>query len=130
MEEHVSFSAKVIPGAGRGKNLGSPTINMETADVPAALSYGIYACYAQLDEEHVKFAAALHYGPRLVFDNVVTCEAHLLHAALTERPQTVQVEIIAYLREVKNFPSIEDLQKQIQQDIVDTERILRANFRP
>lgn len=121
---HIPFSlkARTVRGAGRGKGLGTPTINLELEDIPASLQEGIYACIVTLEERRVQ--AAMHYGPRPVFKDTTSCEVHLLDTKIENAPESLEVEIVAYLREVRDFPSVEDLRKQIDEDIVKTRAIL------
>ncbi len=44
----TSFQARVIRGAGRGKSLGTPTLNLDRRDVPEDLEEGIHACLVKL----------------------------------------------------------------------------------
>lgn len=118
----LSLRATVIQGAGRGKQMGVPTLNLTLSDVPAELQEGIYACFAVIDGQ--KLQGALHYGPRPVFDDSVACEIHLLDITLDQSPAVINVEVVKYLREVRNFPSVDALTAQIQQDIQETRAAL------
>lgn len=118
----LSFSARVVSGAGRGKDLGAPTINLDLSQVPSSLEEGIYACMAVIDGKSLQ--AAMHYGPRPVFKDSLSCEVHLLDVTLEHAPETLEVEVVAYLREVRDFPTPEDLMTQIADDILKTRAIL------
>ncbi len=118
----VSFSAKAIPGSGRGKLLGTPTINLSTEGLPD-MKQGIYACTVLLDEKEEK--AVMHYGPRPVFDDPVpTCEVHLLDRLLKVSPSQLDVTVAGYIREIANFPTVDALRYQIERDIDDARAML------
>jgi riboflavin kinase / FMN adenylyltransferase len=119
----ISFEARIISGAGRGKKLGAPTMNLNLDDVPGTLAQGIYACFASVDGRREQ--AALHYGPRPVFKDSVSCEVHLLDWAPMETPDRLTVHVVQYLREVQDFPSPEALMEQIKKDIEETRAILK-----
>jgi riboflavin kinase/FMN adenylyltransferase len=116
------FTARVVSGAGRGRVLGTPTLNLALEQVPKELQEGIYACRAFLDGSWQP--GALHYGPRPVFKDSVACEVHLLDTALQQAPASLEVKVVAYLREIRDFPTVEALQAQIADDITRIRAIL------
>lgn len=131
------FTARVITGSGRGKGLGTPTLNLDLRDVPTEMQKGIYACWVKLPSASEKlpvgsatknilatpslatgnYAAALHFGPRPVFKDTVTCEVHLLDTTLPSPPASVTVTLVERLRDVRDFPSPEVLKEEIARDI-------------
>jgi riboflavin kinase/FMN adenylyltransferase len=124
METISSFTARVITGAGRGKQMGVPTLNLALTDVPADFDQGIYACYAIIQGQ--KLRGAMHYGPRPVFQDDTACEIHLLDLSLARTPETVTVHVVEHLRDVADFPSPEALKRQIDEDIRRCKDILGA----
>ena len=114
----MTFTARVIPGAGRGGRLGVPTLNLNLDDVPKDLPHGIYACRVGA------LLGALHYGPRPVFDDSVSCEVHLIDTVVAIPPTEVKVEIVQRLRDIKNFDSEEDLIWQMNEDIRSARRAI------
>jgi riboflavin kinase/FMN adenylyltransferase len=119
----LRFTARAVSGSGRGKGMGTPTVNLRMEDVPAGFAEGIYACRASLDGGPM-LAAAMHHGPRPVHRDAPSCEVHLLDETPEHTPEHVTVEAIAFLREVRDFPSEEALVAQIAKDIEDTRRAL------
>lgn len=119
------FLARLVAGRGRGRTLGTPTLNCDLADVPADLPDGIYACVAVLDGTPA--GAAMHLGPRPVFRDTRTCEVHLLDRTVDAPPERMEVRVMERLRDVRDFPSPEDLQRQIADDIRRTRAILAGH---
>ncbi len=111
----VIYNAATISGAGRGKGLGIPTINIDLAAVPLDLEHGIYACWITLDDK--KYMGAMHYGPRPVFKDSIAFEVHIIGETVLSVPETVDVEIVGYIRAVANFRSAEALVVQIDDDV-------------
>ncbi len=111
----LRFRAKTVRGAGRGRGLGVPTINMDIADVPAGLTHGIYACWIVLDGK--RLPGAMHYGPRPAFNDSESLEVHIIGERVTDVPEEAEVEVIRYLREVRNFADAEALKRAMEQDI-------------
>lgn len=108
-------SAKVIPGRGRGKIMGIPTINLEPEAAPPTLKPGIYAAHATIAGK--TYMGALHYGPRPAFRDTRSLEVHIIDGTPPENLESLDLEIIGWIREIADFPSIDALIKCIQEDI-------------
>lgn len=117
----LTFSARIVEGARRGRVIGSPTLNLARADVPRSLRHGIYACRVQWHRR--VFPAAMHYGPRLVFRAGIACELHIIDAVIRHAPKRVTVEVIKRLRAIRNFRSVELLKQQIARDVKRTREL-------
>ncbi len=115
-------NAPVISGAGRGKGLGIPTINIDLSSIPKDVAHGIYACWITINGK--KYRGAMHYGPRPVFKDSTTFEVHIIDDSISEVPDTVDIEIVEYIRQVQNFPNPEALVKRIQKDIEEARGML------
>lgn len=118
----ILFTARVITGAGRGKVLGVPTLNLDLQDVPKELEDGVFAVRATI--EGTSFRATMHNGPRPTFDNSRSCEVHLIDRALPVPPANVDVEVVQYLRGISKYPSAEALTAQMREDIQNARDIL------
>lgn len=114
----MEFTASTITGAGRGKGLGTPTINLNLDQIPDELNEGIYVCIA--NDQH----AVMHYGPRPVFHDTLSCEVHLLDTIPSTDLEEVSVNVLERIRDVRNFDSPETLKKQIEEDIRKAKDIL------
>ncbi len=117
-------NAKVIPGRGRGKGLGIPTINIDLAAVPNSLAHGIYACRITLTGK--KYKGAMHYGPRPVFRDTDAFEVHIIDETVENVPDTADIEIIGFIRPVQDFKNSKALVERIQQDITEARGMLAA----
>ena len=121
----LSFTAGVVSGRGRGRKIGAPTMNLALADVDPSLQEGVYACFTVIDG--TRYEAAMHFGPRPAFQDSATCEIHLLDGVPADVPPYLLVEVIARLREVRDFPSTEALMGQIARDIAEARAILNGH---
>src|SRR5665213_2182498 len=111
----IRFNAPVIAGSGRGKDLGVATMNLDLSAVPTTMKEGIYACFAMIDGKRMK--AAMHFGPRPVFQDTTSCEVHIIDDVIPVAPETLAVDVISYLRPVAAFASKDALMAQIADDI-------------
>lgn len=110
-----AFTADVVRGAGRGKELGTPTINLSPEALRSIGREGIYAVWAIFGGDRVP--AVMHAGGRPVFRDTASVEVHLLVPPPETIPPELTVEVVAFLRPVENFDSVAELQEQIRRDI-------------
>jgi len=114
----------VAHGAGRGRGLGVPTLNLAPPDPKKLLPPdGVYA--AGVAWRGGRRGAMLNLGPRPTFaeaDRVL--EAHLFDFEGDLVGETVTVEFVRRLRDQKAFPSVEALKEQLGRDRADALRAL------
>jgi len=108
----LSFTAKVITGEGRGKSLGTPTVNLDKTDVD--LTHGIYTAKVGLDNK--VYSALLHFGFKETFNDKLSLELYLHNFSGVLHDQVVKVEVLEKIREVKKFHSQEELIAQMEED--------------
>ncbi|NPB04748.1 MAG: adenylyltransferase/cytidyltransferase family protein [Thermotogae bacterium] len=106
------LSGKVIKGKGLGGKLGFPTANLSIPSLKLLPSDGVYAVYVQ----QVRRYGVLHVGPRPTLGLQRSVEVHILNFG-GEIPERLKVSLVARLRDVKKFASVEDLRLQIERDI-------------
>lgn len=104
--------------------MGTPTLNLDLTSVPPSLKEGIYACLVQFEGHTAYYQAAVHYGPRPVFNDTAAFEIHVLDREIADAPSVVHLEMIAYLREVRDFATKELLIEQIHADVEQARAIL------
>jgi len=115
----------VIHGDGRGKSIGIPTANLETGNEKLIPGTGVYACRAQIRDE--LYLAAVNIGTRPTFESADQrshIEAHILDYTDDLYGYQISIEFIAKLRGEKRFHSVEELLKQIHNDINKTREIV------
>ncbi len=120
------FVAAVVTGAGRGRRIGTPTLNLNLENVPAGIQDGVFACRARLNGTGEALAAVMHLGARPVFKDVRSCEIHLLDTVPPTNTGHVNVSDLHYLRDVQDFPSTDALVAQIGRDVAAARAILNA----
>lgn len=117
------FHARVVSGAGRGKGLGVPTLNLDLRDVPV-FDDGVFAARAFVGEKEYK--GALYNGPRPTFKDSRSCEVHLIDESIPVPPPSVEIEVVQFVRGVETFPTPEALSAQMLEDIRQVKAILEA----
>jgi riboflavin kinase/FMN adenylyltransferase len=112
----------VVAGAGRGRDLGVPTINLAPPDPRKLLPPdGVYAVWVTIEGtgkgEAGRVGGMMNQGPRPTFgDETRTLEAHLFDFAGDLSGATVTVAWVERLRDVRTFPSREALVAQLARD--------------
>ncbi|XP_018333758.1 riboflavin kinase [Agrilus planipennis] len=113
---------KVIKGFGRGsKELGIPTANFPddvVKDFPKELGTGVYFGFASVNNGPVyKMVMSVGWNP--YYKNVQkSMETHILH--LFEEDfygKTLKTVILGFIREMKDFSSLDELIAEIRNDI-------------
>jgi riboflavin kinase/FMN adenylyltransferase len=111
-----SVSGSVGRGAGRGRTIGVPTINL--AEIPDTKLFppdGVYAAWVETPAG--RFGAMLNQGARPTFgDGSRTLEAHLFGFSGDLYGRWVRVEWVERIRDTQKFASVEQLKAQLAAD--------------
>jgi riboflavin kinase/FMN adenylyltransferase len=114
----------VTRGAGRGRTIGVPTINLPVPDARKLLPPdGVYAVWVTIvgggtgDGGRGRYGGMMNQGPRPTFGVAERgLEVHLFDFAGDLYGETVLVEWVRRLRDVQSFPSREALVEQLAHD--------------
>jgi riboflavin kinase/FMN adenylyltransferase len=116
----------VVPGDGRGRELGFPTANLAFDYTPALPALGIYLGCVTAEARGVapRHPALVSVGVRPTFhdDGRVLVEAYLLDWEGDLYGATLDLELVARLREERRFESIDALIVQMQADEAEARR--------
>jgi riboflavin kinase/FMN adenylyltransferase len=108
----------VVRGDGRGRGLGFPTANLETASRSALPGTGIYAGRAHLADGPHAAAVSVGYNPTFSDDRQrVRVEAHLLDFDRDIYGQRMELELMRRLRGEERFGSVDELVAQMRRDV-------------
>jgi riboflavin kinase/FMN adenylyltransferase len=119
---HYTIDGTVVHGDGRGRQLGYPTANLETAN-PLLPAYGIYATVAVVDG--VQHPSVTSVGVRpTIGDDRVTVETYLLDGPRDLYGTRLRLAFVKWLREERRFEGLEPLTAQIALDCADARRLL------
>ncbi|MFK0240518.1 riboflavin kinase [Microbacterium sp. NPDC090281] len=123
----------VVPGDGRGRELGFPTANLalDRGELPAD---GIYAAWARIDDDVTPWAASVSVGANPTFDGdrERRVEVHLHDVDLDLYGRRLAVTLVARLRPTLRFDGVDALIAQTADDVVRCRLLLagRAQTRP
>jgi len=127
-----SLRAVVERGAGRGRTIGVPTINLTAPDPRKLLPPdGVYAVRVELGKPEAgignRYGGMMNQGPRPTFGvQARGLEIHLFEFSGELYGQVVTVEWVRRLRDTQTFPSRQALVDQIERDAIAARAILKG----
>ncbi len=119
---HFFIDGTVVRGAGRGRELGIPTANLETPNelVPPD---GVYATTVSI--EGVVHPSVTNIGLRPTFADAARAvvETHVLGVDRDLYGQCLRVGFVQRLRDERRFPDVDALKAQIDADVRRARRL-------
>ncbi|MEM7116368.1 MAG: bifunctional riboflavin kinase/FAD synthetase [Chloroflexota bacterium] len=116
---------QIVLGDQRGRTIGFPTANLAAWDEQVLPTHGVYATYAWVGNQRYK--AATNIGKRPTVDGLsLRIEAHLLNFAGDLYGEELCLQFVEHIRPEQKFAGLDQLVKQIQQDVNAVETILEA----
>lgn len=107
----------VVPGLGKGRVIGYPTINI-LFDINPLLPLGVYGVDILLSGKSKKGIANYGYAPTLANRDSAILEVHILNwEANLNIESHCEVAFHTYIRPEKKFAHVSELIQQIEQDI-------------
>ncbi|CAN5516146.1 bifunctional riboflavin kinase/FAD synthetase [soil metagenome] len=113
---------EVVVGDKRGRTIGFPTANVSPDAAAIIPARGVYAGFVRVED--LEYAACTNVGVAPTFDrNESRVEAYLLDFEGDLYGKTVDVSFTHRIRGEKKFAGIEELKRQIAQDVEEARRI-------
>jgi len=123
-----SLQGRVTTGAGRGAELGFPTVNLEIEPKQALPADGVYATWTYIDDK--AYQSVTNIGRRPTFGgNGRTVETYILDYHGNLYGSELRIDIVERLRGEKRFDTVEELKKQIAEDVKQGMAILDSGSR-
>jgi riboflavin kinase/FMN adenylyltransferase len=125
---NYTLTGIVVKGLQNGRKLGYPTANIKVSDPNKLIPHtGIYAVLVHHDDRVYKGMLSIGFNP--TFEGTEqTIEVNILDFDKDIYGETLTLEFVQFIRYEKKFDSLEDLIKAIDQDKVETERILEEGI--
>lgn len=130
---YFSTFGNIVQGAGRGRELGFPTLNLD-CHREARPPFGVYAGWV-LMEGREPMPAAANIGVRPTFhedgERDFLVEAHVIGGDLPDLTgQEMELVYVQKVRDERFFPSSQTLIRAIAGDVEECRRILAQSERP
>ncbi len=121
------FTGNVVGGAGRGRELGFPTLNLKIEEERKLLPpSGVYATRALVEDR--RYVGLLNLGPAPTFDRQREIPELHLFGYRGGTVRTLQVEFIQWLRPIRRFRDTDELITQLRQDRLQAVDIARDSL--
>lgn len=112
------LSGQVVRGQQLGRKIGIPTANLLIPQGVLVPKFGVYACRITTDQG--EFSAVTNIGTRpTVAGNGVTVEPWILDFDGDLYGKVVTLAFYRFLRPEKKFPTLQDLQAEIQKNAAE-----------
>lgn len=120
------LSGTVVQGRQLGRTIGIPTANLALPEDVLCLRHGVYACTAWA--EGCSYFAVTNVGIRpTVGGSHVTVESWLPEFSGDLYGKHLTLEFHEFLRSERKFPSLGDLQKEIQENALQARKIFEKS---
>jgi riboflavin kinase/FMN adenylyltransferase len=124
-----SVQGKVVKGDHRGASLGFPTVNLTVDDKMALPPDGVYATRAYIGGKEYQAMTNIGKNPTFGSDHARSIESFVLNYNQDIYGKEVKIALIQRLREEKTFASVEDLKRQIAEDVKRGAEVLNTQGR-
>ncbi len=115
----------VVRGDRRGRQLGFPTANLLTRPYAAIPADGVFAAWLIRDKDGDQLPAAVSIGTNPSFAGQERrVEAYVIDFDEDLYGEHVALDFIARLREMRTYQTVDPLVAQIEQDVVETRKLL------
>ncbi len=114
--QNYLLTGKVVKGRNLGEQIGFPTANLHIKEAYKLLpKTGAYVVKSEIDNIPVFGMMNIGYRPTVSGKNQ-TIEIHFFDFKKNLYNETIQVEMLQFLREEQKFDSVDTLKKQLQKD--------------
>ena len=122
---YFSLHGRVVTGAGRGEGLGFPTANLDVNSGQALPPDGVYAGLAHINGKIYQTMTNVGKDPTFGVSER-TIEAYLLDYRGDLYGHELTVDFVARLRDEKKFKNVDELKKQVAEDVRQGKNILES----
>ncbi|MCC2684132.1 MAG: riboflavin biosynthesis protein RibF [Paenibacillaceae bacterium] len=119
------FGGRVVAGDARGRTIGFPTANLRLEEAFILPGNGVYAVKARLQNSWLDGVMNIGVRPTVRQDKPEpSIEVHLFNFNQSIYGETMDVELVSYIRPERKFASLEQLKGQIYADIEQSKTVL------
>jgi len=122
---HYALHGVVVSGHQVGRHIGFPTANLRVEDDKLLPALGVYAVRVTVEDE-ASYDGMLCIGHRPTLNNgeELSVEANLFGFSGDLYGKKVTLRLVDRLRDEQSFPSVQALQRQLEQDAVKARKVL------
>lgn len=122
------LTGEIVKGKNLGEKIGFPTANLSIKENYKLLpKTGSYIVKSKLENEPVYGMMNIGYNPT-VKGKTQTIEIHFFNFNKDLYGQTIQIDVLKFLREEQKFDSVEDLKNQLEKDKQKSLKIINGKL--
>lgn len=112
-----SISGTVIHGKALGRKMGMPTVNILPAENKLMPPCGVFFSQVHMDGKVYPAISNIGYKPTVNKERVLGVETYLYDFDEDIYEKEISVSLLSYKRPEKQFATIDDLKRQMEEDI-------------
>jgi riboflavin kinase/FMN adenylyltransferase len=113
----ISYTGTVVRGKRLGSSIGFPTANVQLHNLTQLPRFGVYAVRVHIDKKTYLGCLNIGINPTVEANLDTKIEIHILEFDENIYDKDISFELIEFIRDEKEFGSIDDLTAQIQLDV-------------
>lgn len=110
-----------------GRTIQVPTANLFPAEDKLLPPFGVYVSKVNIKGKRYNGITNIGTKPTIAGDNPISVETNIFHYQGNLYGQNIQISLLDFLREERQFESVEDLKLQIQDDVEEAQKFLNGN---
>ena len=121
-----TITGEVIHGKALGRTVGMPTANLAIPPGKYIPAHGVYATISEIEGRRVQGLTNIGFRPSVDSSNHVTVETFLIDFSDEIYGKAMRVALHAFVRGVRKFNDLDEVQRQVKLDLANTREYLRA----
>jgi len=128
LQQPFMLTGNVVKGKGLGKKFGYPTANLKITETYKLIPKdGVYIVRSVIDD--IPYYGMMNIGTNpTVGGKEQTIETYFFMLDQDLYGSKLQIEMLARIRDEKNFDSVEDLKRAMKQDEAFTNQYIKDNY--
>jgi riboflavin kinase/FMN adenylyltransferase len=122
--DYYSVKGEVVHGAKKGRMLGYPTANINTLDYLTPKK-GVYATLTKVKDIWYESMTSIGHNPTLNCNVDLSVESNIFNFDQEIYGEIIETKFIKRLRDELKFDNIDDLIKEIDNDKINTQKVLK-----
>lgn len=120
------IEGKVVHGKGKGREIGFPTLNIDTDN--RLLPQGVFITRCKIGKEMIGSVTNIGVNPTLGGENAVSVETHLIDRNKNYYGRRARLLFFDKIRDERRFSSSEELRKRISADVAHAAGRMKTEF--
>lgn len=118
-----TINKTVIHGAELGRTIGFPTVNQLFSKGQLVPKYGVYASDVCIDGVWYRAMTNIGMKPTVNYNGIPLAETHIIGFSGDLYGRRIQTNIREFIRPEQKFDSVDELKRQIAEDMKDIQHI-------